>query len=110
MTYGGLLIAIAVCILWHIYGYEQGLKHGRQEEREKWMGFCEFEDKAKFVTHKLLPMIIAANCGIVGLEFKYEDGNETITAVYEDGTLQDIDVTGDSLAMMALDVLENIGC
>lgn len=101
---------IAACVLFLLYGYELGLKDGRDEEKEKWMGFCEFEDKAKFVTHKLLPLIIAANCGVIGLDFKYEDSSETVTAIYEDGTLQDIDVTGDTMVMLAHDVLENIKC
>lgn len=73
------------------------------------MGFCEFEDKAKFVSMKLLPLVSAATAGqVVGLEFDYRDGEETVTATYKDHTRQEIDVTGDTLLTLAEDVLRAV--
>lgn len=69
------------------------------------MGFCEFEDKAKFVSNKLLPLVTAAEKNIRSLTFEYRDGCETVIAVYKGGKTQEIDVTGDSLTSLTLDVL-----
>ncbi|WP_298021125.1 hypothetical protein [uncultured Dysosmobacter sp.] len=74
------------------------------------MGFCEFEDKAKFISARLLPLTAAATEGdVAGLDFEYRDGSETVTITYKDGTRQEVDVTGDTLLMLAQDVLGAVG-
>ena len=73
------------------------------------MSQLEFNVKAKFVYTKLLPLVQeACRSKVDSLCYEVCGESETVVVHYANGGLVHVDVTADSLAAMAMDVLRKV--
>jgi len=73
------------------------------------MSMTEFENKAKFVQLRLLPMIQAIDPTIIGAQYGRCEDAENVDVFYRNKDRSShVNVTGDGLWSIAKDVLEAI--
>ncbi len=71
------------------------------------MSMEQFEQKRQFITRELSRCITASHKGVSRLEFEYHDegGEESVIIRFANGYIKTVNVTGDDLRAILLDVL-----
>ncbi|MDN0031631.1 hypothetical protein QVN85_01820 [Oscillibacter valericigenes] len=70
------------------------------------MSMQEFELKRQFITRELSRCITVSHEGVTRLEFEYHDGGEESVIIrFDNGYIKTVNVTGDSLHAVMIDVL-----
>lgn len=70
------------------------------------MSMEEFEQKRQFVMRELSRCIIASHEGVTHLELEYHDsGEESVIIRFTNGYIKTVNITGDSLRAILMDVL-----